>query len=205
MARAGGASAVTLRRARADDAEPIAAIWNHEVLETDHTTDTEPRDVGAQRGWLLAHGDDHPVIVAASGVFTWILTISGVPQFLADTIEALQAPQWGVLVAMNVLLIIVGCLIDPTSATLVLTPLLLQLVKAVGVDPVHFGIILTVNLSMGMFTPPFGLNIFLAQSLFGVTTTQIYPGLVPFILIQLVALAIITYVPEVSLFLTRLL
>lgn len=67
MARAGGASAVTLRRARAGDAEPIAAIWNHEVLETDHTTDTEPRDVGAQRAWLLAHGDDHPAIVAASG------------------------------------------------------------------------------------------------------------------------------------------
>ena len=144
------------------------------------------------------------IIVAASGVFSWVLTISGVPQFVAATIEALQAPQWGVLLAINIFLIVVGCLIDPTSATLVLTPLLLPLVKAVGVDPVHFGIILTVNLSMGMFTPPFGLNIFLAQSLFGASTAKLYPGLVPFIIVQLIALAIITYVPELSLFLTRL-
>jgi phosphinothricin acetyltransferase len=57
---------MTLRRARAEDAAQIAAIWNHEVLETDHTTDTEPRDLAAQRAWLAAHGDDHPVIVAAA-------------------------------------------------------------------------------------------------------------------------------------------
>jgi C4-dicarboxylate transporter DctM subunit len=168
------------------------------------------RDIGWRGIWEIAVNSglvtaQIMIIVAASGVFSWILTISGVPQFLADTIQSLQAPQWGVLVAINVLLIIVGCLIDPTSATLVLTPLLLPLVKAVGVDPVHFGIILTVNLSLGMFTPPFGLNIFMAQSLFGAPTTKIYPGLVPFIVVNLIALAIITYVPELSLFLTRLL
>jgi C4-dicarboxylate transporter DctM subunit len=168
------------------------------------------RDVGWKGIWEIAVNSglvtaQIMIIVAASGVFAWLLTISGVPQFLADTIQALQAPQWGVLLATNVLLIVVGCLIDPTSATLVLTPLLLPLVKAVGVDPIHFGIILTVNLSMGMFTPPFGLNIFLAQSLFDAPTTRLYPGLVPFIVVQMVALGIITYVPEISLFLTRLL
>ena len=61
------AHAVTLRRARPADAEVIRAIWNHEVLETDHTTDVEPRDAAAQRGWLAAHGDDHPVVVAMVG------------------------------------------------------------------------------------------------------------------------------------------
>lgn len=168
------------------------------------------RDIGWKGIWETAVGSgivtaQLMIIVAASAVFSWILTVTGVPQAITDFIQSLNAPRWGVLLAINIFLIIVGCLIDPTSATLVLTPLLLPMVKAVGVDPVHFGIILTVNLSMGMFTPPFGLNIFLAQSLFGAPTSKIYPGLVPFIALQIVALMIITYVPQISLFLPRLL
>jgi C4-dicarboxylate transporter DctM subunit len=167
------------------------------------------RDIDLRGVWQIAVNSglvtaQLMIIVAASSVFAWILTVSGVPQFLSTTIESLHAPRWGVLLAVNIVLIIAGCLIDPTSATLVLTPLLLPVIKAVGVDPIHFGIVLTVNLSMGMFTPPFGLNIFMAQSLFGVPTSRIYPGLVPFIVVQLVALGIITYVPELSLVLTRL-
>jgi C4-dicarboxylate transporter DctM subunit len=167
------------------------------------------RDIGWKGIWEIAVNSgvvtaQLMIIVAASGVFAWVLTVSGVPQAITDTIQGRGLPRWGILLAINILLIIVGCLIDPTSATLVLTPLLLPLVKAVGVDPVHFGIILTVNLSMGMFTPPFGLNIFLAQSLFGAPTSKIYPGLVPFIVIQIIALMFITYIPEISLFLPRL-
>lgn len=67
MREAAPARAVVIRRARPGDAAPIASIWNREVLETDHTTDTEPRDAKAQRAWLTAHGDDHPVVVAADG------------------------------------------------------------------------------------------------------------------------------------------
>jgi C4-dicarboxylate transporter, DctM subunit len=144
------------------------------------------------------------IIVAGSAVFTWYLTVSGVPQVITAGIQSLHAPRWALLLAINVFLIIVGGLIDPTSATLVLTPLLLPIVKAVGVDPVHFGIILTVNLSMGMFTPPFALNIFMVQALFGAPTSKIYPGLVPFIAIQILALMCITYIPEISLLLPRL-
>jgi C4-dicarboxylate transporter DctM subunit len=168
------------------------------------------RDIGWKEIWQIAVNSgivtaQIMIIVAASGVFAWILTVTGVPQAAADFIQALNAPRWGILLAINIFLIIVGCLIDPTSATLVLTPLFLPMVKAVGMDPLHFGVILTVNLSMGMFTPPFGLNIFMAQSLFGVPTSKIYPGLVPFIILQIVALMIITYIPELSLFLPRLL
>jgi len=144
------------------------------------------------------------IIVAGSAVFTWYLTVSGVPQAITTFIQSLHAPRWGLLFAINCFLIIVGGLIDPTSATLVLTPLLLPMVKAVGVDPVHFGIILTVNLSMGMFTPPFALNIFMAQALFGAPTSVIYPGLVPFILLQVLALMCITYIPEIAMLLPRL-
>ncbi len=70
-------------------------------------------------------------------------------------------------------------------------------------DPIHFGIIMTVNLSIGMFTPPFGLNIFVAQALFKVPLANIYPGLVPFIAINIVALGLVTYIPAPSLYLTR--
>ena len=74
---------------------------------------------------------------------------------------------------------------------------------AIGVDLVHFGVIMTVNLAIGMFTPPFGLNIFVAQALFRAPLSSIYPGLVPFIIINLIALALVTYIPELSLFLLQ--
>ena len=106
---------------------------------------------------------------------------------------------------INVFLLIVGCLLDPGSAILVLTPLLAPIATAIGVDLVHFGVIMTVNLAIGMFTPPFGLNIFVAQALFKAPLKSIYPGLVPFIIINILALGIVTYVPEMSLYLLKFL
>ena len=143
------------------------------------------------------------IIVAAAGVFSWLLTVSGIPQSLVQNIEALRLEPWMVLLAVNLLLLVVGCLLDPNSAILVLTPLLLPVVMAVGVDPIHFGIIMTVNLSIGMFTPPFGLNIFVAQAVFKVPLKEIYFGVVPFILINIVALGLVTYLPQLSLYLTQ--
>ena len=77
--------------------------------------------------------------------------------------------------------------------------------QAAGVDLIHFGIIFTVNLAIGMFTPPFGLNIFVVQALFKTPLREIYPGLVPFIVVNLMALVIVTYIPELSLYLTQFL
>jgi C4-dicarboxylate transporter DctM subunit len=166
------------------------------------------RDVTWARLWDIAVNSviltaQIMIIVAASGVFSWLLTISGVPRTVVAVIEALGAPPWLMLVVVNVFLLIVGCLIDPTSATLILTPLLVPIARAIGTDLIHFGIILTVNLSIGMFTPPFGLNLFLSQALFKAPMARIARGLIPFIGIQVVALAIITYVPWLSLYLTR--
>jgi C4-dicarboxylate transporter, DctM subunit len=136
-------------------------------------------------------------------VFSWLLTISGVPQALVRFISEQQIEPWMLLLAINILLLIVGCFIDPASAVLVLTPLLVPLVKHAGVDLIHFGIIVTVNLAVGMFTPPFGLNLFVSQSLFNVPMMRIIQGLWPFLLVQLAALAVITYVPWLSLYLGR--
>jgi C4-dicarboxylate transporter DctM subunit len=141
------------------------------------------------------------IIVAASGVFSWLLTISGVPQAIVKFIAAQQISPDMLLLAINLLLLVVGCFIDPASAVLVLTPLLVPIVKHAGIDLIHFGVIVTVNLAIGMFTPPFGLNLFISQGLFNVPMTRIIQGLTPFLLVQLAALALITYVPWLSLYL----
>jgi C4-dicarboxylate transporter DctM subunit len=142
------------------------------------------------------------IIVATAALFSWILTINGVPQAITGGLTALNLPPWGFLMAVNVILLIVGCFLDPTSAIIVLTPLFMPLVRALGVDPIHFGIVMTVNIAIGMFTPPFGLNIFVAQSVLGVPLDTIYRGVLPFAVVQIAALLIITYWPGLSLYLT---
>jgi C4-dicarboxylate transporter, DctM subunit len=143
------------------------------------------------------------IIVAAAGVFSHLLTVAGVPQSVAGALQELKAPSWAILLVINLVLLLVGCVLDPASAILVLTPILVPIVRVLNVDLIHFGIIMTVNLSIGMFTPPFGLNIFVTQALFKVPLKKLYPGLVPFILVNLVALLIVTYVPELSLVLLQ--
>ena len=145
------------------------------------------------------------IIIAAAGLYSWLLTISGVPQSIVGFIDDVGATPWMVLLVINLLLLIVGCLLDPISAIIILTPLLLPIVNAAGIDLVHFGIIMVMNVEIGMFTPPFGLNIFVVQSVLRAPLAAIYRGVAPFIAINVIALGIITYVPEVSLFLPRVL
>ncbi len=145
------------------------------------------------------------IIVGAATLFSRLLTVAGVPQTMVEWITSLEVSAWVVLLVINLLLLLVGCVLDPASAILVLAPILKPVVAAAGIDPVHFGIIMTVNVSIGMFTPPFGLNIFVTQALFRVPLSSLYPGLVPFIIINLLALGVVTYWPDLSLVLVRLL
>ena len=98
----------------------------------------------------------------------------------------------------NVGLLLAGSFLEPPAAILILTPLLLPIVRGVGVNPIHFGIIVAVNLSLGMYTPPFGLNLFSSQAIFNAPLGRIYLGVLPFLLLNFVALMIITYVPAIS-------
>ncbi|MBM3487953.1 MAG: TRAP transporter large permease [Alphaproteobacteria bacterium] len=143
------------------------------------------------------------IIVAGAGVFSWILTVNGVPQAAVEFVRGLADQQWTVLIAINVFLLVVGCFIDPASAILILTPLLVPICKAFGIDLVHFGIIMTMNLAIGMFHPPFGLNIFVVQALTRAPTGAIYLGVIPFVILATIALVIVTYVPWFSLYLTK--
>jgi C4-dicarboxylate transporter, DctM subunit len=144
-------------------------------------------------------------LVAVAGVFSWLLTTSGAAGVAVDYLSHLKLQAWMVLLSINVFLLIVGCFIDTASSILVLSPLLLPIAQSIGVDPIHFGIIVVTNLSIGTFTPPFGINIFVAQSIFDVPLRSIYAGLVPFIGVAIVGLMIVTYVPELSLWLVRFL
>jgi C4-dicarboxylate transporter DctM subunit len=139
------------------------------------------------------------VVIACAGVFSWLITVNQVSAQLVAVIQDMALAPWMLLLAINILLLIVGCLIDPLSAILLLTPLLLPMITALGIDPVHFGIIVTVNLAIGLFTPPFGINIFVMQSMSDFDLRTIYRGIVPFVAIYLVALMLITYIPAISL------
>ncbi|HXQ84667.1 MAG TPA: TRAP transporter large permease [Xanthobacteraceae bacterium] len=138
------------------------------------------------------------LIVTSAGIYSWLLTTSGIPQQIVASISALQMPKWELLLILNVGLLLAGSFLEPPAAILILTPLLLPIVRAVGVNAIHFGIIVAVNLSLGMYTPPFGLNLFSSQAIFNAPLSRIYLGVLPFLLLNFLALMVITYVPEIS-------
>lgn len=145
------------------------------------------------------------VILACAGVYSWLLTVTGVGPWLVGAMTQMQLSPWLLLLAINILLLLVGMVLDTVSAILVLTPLLAPIAKAAGIDPVHFGVVVIMNLSIGTFTPPFGLNIFVGQAVFKAPLSSIYPGLVPFIIAAIGALMVVTYIPQLSLFILRFL
>lgn len=139
------------------------------------------------------------IIVACANVFSWLLTVNQVPAAMVSMIQSWDLSKYTVLLVLNVLLLVVGCFIDPLSAILVLAPLLVPIIKHVGIDPIHFGIVFTVNIAIGLFHPPFGINIFTAQAALKLPLETIYKGILPFIVLYLIALGLITYIPEISL------
>jgi C4-dicarboxylate transporter DctM subunit len=139
------------------------------------------------------------IIVTAAGIYSWLLTTSGIPQSIISTMNALHLAPWQTLLIVNVGLLLIGSFLEPPAAIIILTPLLLPVVEAAGVHPIHFGIIMAVNLSIGMYTPPFGLNLFASQAIFNQPLAMIYRGVVPFVLINFATLMLISYVPWISL------
>jgi len=139
------------------------------------------------------------IIVSAAGAYSWLVTTSGFPARLVEAIAGLHLNTWMLLLIINIVLLFVGTVLEPPAAILILTPLLMPLISQAGVNPIHFGIIFTVNLAVGMFIPPFGLNLFATHAMFGVPLGKLYRGILPFIVIYLIALALITYIPAITL------
>lgn len=139
------------------------------------------------------------IIVSVAGLYAWLLTISGIAQSAVTLIVGLHSDRWVVLLVMNLFLLFVGCFLDPASALIMLTPLLAPVAASLGVDPIHFGVIVVMNLTIGTFHPPFGLNIFVCQALFKTPSATLYVGLIPFVALALIALLLVTYIPAISL------
>ena len=140
-------------------------------------------------------------ILAASVAFSRVLTLLQVPQGVSDWILSHVADPVILLLVINGFLLAVGMIMDTTPAILILTPILLPIVTEVGVDPIHFGIIMVVNLAIGFVTPPIGVNLFVASSLSDIPVMEIAGKAVPMIGYFLLALLVITFVPAVSLIL----
>lgn len=138
-------------------------------------------------------------ILAASIAFSRVLTLMQVPQAISTWILSHFTSKIVLLLVINVFLLIVGMVMDTTPAILILTPILLPIVQAVGVDPIHFGVIMVVNLAIGFVTPPIGVNLFVASSLTDIPLMDIARKAMPMIVYFLIALIVITFVPALSL------
>ncbi len=138
-------------------------------------------------------------IIANAGLFAFLITRAGVPDAIGRWLElVLQSPAL-FLLGVNAALFIIGMFIETSAAIIVLAPILAPVVMHFGIDPVHFGLVMVVNLALGMITPPFGVNLFAACTVARISLDRIVGHLIPFVLVILACLLVITYVPWISL------
>jgi C4-dicarboxylate transporter DctM subunit len=138
-------------------------------------------------------------IIANAGLFAFLITRAGVPEAIGEWLaQVLQSPMW-FLLGVNAALFVIGMFIETSAAIIVLAPILVPVARHFGIDPVHFGTIMVVNLALGMITPPFGVNLFAACTVAKISLDQIVRHLLPFVLVILGCLMLITYVPSISL------
>lgn len=143
------------------------------------------------------------ILLAGASVFSWILTAEGVTVQIASAVLSISSNPKMILMMINIVLLIAGMFLDGSSIITILGPLFYPIALAAGIDVIHLGIVMTVNCAIGMFSPPFGLNLFVASSITKQPVLKVAKGAAPFILVSLVALILITYFPDISLWLPR--
>ncbi|PLC53508.1 C4-dicarboxylate ABC transporter permease [Pollutimonas nitritireducens] len=143
-------------------------------------------------------------IIVNALLFAHVLTTERIPQAIAEQIIAWDMAAWQFLIVVNVLLLIAGMFMEPTGIILILAPILFPIAMQLGIDPVHLGIIIVVNLEIGMVTPPIGLNLFVTAGITKMSIGEVMRAASPWLLILLSFLALITYIPAISLWLPEL-
>ncbi|SDI05325.1 TRAP transporter large permease [Alteribacillus bidgolensis] len=138
-------------------------------------------------------------LLATSNIFGWVLSVQRVPQMVAEVFLGLTENPLIFLLLINILLLIIGMVIDGLAALILLTPILLPIAVQFGVDPIHFGVIMVINLTLGLMTPPVGTVLFIASSTAKVKVETLIRSIAPFLIISFVILLIITYMPWTSL------
>jgi tripartite ATP-independent transporter DctM subunit len=143
-------------------------------------------------------------LIASSNAFAWVLTYLKIPALLTDFLLGLSSDPIIILLIINILLLILGAPLDMAPLILIMTPILFPVVTALGVDPVHFGIILILNLGIGLITPPVGTVLFVGCAIGKIKIEQGSKALVPFFFVMVAVLLLLTYVPAITMFLPNL-
>ncbi|HSC71719.1 MAG TPA: TRAP transporter large permease [Candidatus Methylomirabilis sp.] len=142
-------------------------------------------------------------IIASASLYGWLLAREGVPQLLTSLFLSISREPWAILLMLNVMLLFLGCLMETTALLVILTPVLMDLVTQVGIDPVHFGVVFTLNLMIGLLTPPVGMTLYVMVSLSEVSVGEFTRECAIFMLALLVVLILITYIPDLVTFLPQ--
>lgn len=174
----------------------VARFWYKEVDST---------NIGSILGGALTNTVMVLIIVSASGAFSWLLTANGVSSLLGSAVGSIAGNKFVFLLISNLIFLFIGCFIESVAGILIVTPILLPQAVALGVDPVHFGIIMVVNLALGLTTPPVGENQYIAAAIADIPFEKQFKASLPFLAANFVGLMLITYIEELSLWLPRLL
>lgn len=140
-------------------------------------------------------------IIVNALLFAHVLTTERIPQAIAEQIIAMEMAPWQFLIVVNLILLAAGAFMEPTGIILILAPILFPIAMQLGIDPVHLGIIMVINLEIGMITPPIGLNLFVTSGITSLSIGQVIRAASPWLLVLLLYLVLVTYVPQISLWL----
>jgi TRAP-type C4-dicarboxylate transport system permease large subunit len=143
-------------------------------------------------------------IVAAASIFGWMLTATGVTAAIAQWVLAVTKEPWLFLLMANLLMLFVGCFLEPTAAITILVPILLPIARQLGVDPVHFGLVMVLNLMIGLLHPPMGMVLFVLARVARLSVERTTMAILPWLVPLLLALVVLTYVPGIAMLLPRL-
>ena len=144
------------------------------------------------------------MLIAGAIVFNYVITVENIPRTISAVLKAYELSPVTFLLLANLLLLLLGCFLEGTTILLIIVPVMLPTAQALGIDPVHFGVVAVVNIMIGLITPPYGLLLFMMVKIADVPLKDLVRDILPFLGVMIAALALITFVPELVLFLPRL-
>ena len=143
------------------------------------------------------------LLIGTSSAMSWVLSYENIPQNISSALVALTDSKVLILLIINLILLVVGTFMDMTPAILIFTPIFLPVAVKLGIDPIHFGIIIVLNLCIGLCTPPVGSVLFVGCGIAGTTITKMVRPLLPLFVAMIIGLMLVTYIPEISMALPR--
>lgn len=166
--------------------------------------ETKPRDLLAVLAEAMQNSAAIMIIIATALVFGHWITESGLAPWLIATLKGWNLEAWHFLLIINVILLMMGMFLEVFSVLLIAMPVIVPLLKPLGIDPVHFGIVVTINMELALLTPPVGMNLFVLSTITRAPLAEVIRGTTPFIILMFFLLLLVTYVPAISLWLPRL-